>query len=340
MELKYLPFMLLLPVCFAFIAKAVFRTTISTKEMCIHFILGIVFSVVVFNVAVYAVNYDSYYVHGEITDKTKDRVSCSHTRRVCTGSGKNETCRSYKRHSYDIEYRLITTIGNYEISPPDSQGLIEPATWQDARISEHYTDTASFQNYLANSQYSIMNKKYENIVAKFPSRPSIYNTYQFDPVVNIGANVQAAQLNSHLKALLKKRGHAYNLNIVFMTNENAVQTLVLTKYWKPVLNDILVIFNVENGKVTWSEAIMYADNIRNERLTTDVRLDFTGMSPDTHLIDKLVSLADSQYHRPGEEEFDRLKFEMELSMWHWISIFVINLIFNIAISIYMHKHEL
>lgn len=341
MELKYLPFILLLPFVLAAIAKSIFHATISNKEMTIQVGLGIVFSVIVFYIAVYSANYDTYYIHGEITSKSKDRVTCSHTYQTCVTSGKTRVCTTHRRHSYDNEYWIHSTIGSTEIMPLDSQGLITPDRWQIAQVGEHYTDTASFQNYLANSDYSIMNKKYENVTDDaITERPEIYDVYRFDPVTSWGVPINVNEYNGVLKEKLKTKGYAYNLNILFTTHEPEDFKYRVIKKWRPVLNDILVIVNVEEGKVTWAEAVMYADNIRNESLSTDVRHDLVGRSLDTTLVTDLVKMADAKYYKPGEAEFERLKFEMELSVWQWIAIFTFNLVFNIAVSVYMHKNEL
>lgn len=340
MELKYLPILLLIPVLFAGTAKFLLNTTITYKEMVIHFLLGIVFSVSVFYITVYTANYDTYYVHGKVTDKTKEQVSCRHSYQTCVGSGNNRVCFTKYRHSYDNEYVIHSTIGNYEVSPPDSQGLIAPRRWEQAIIGEHYADTFSFQNYLANSDYSIMNKKYEHLNLATPSRPKIYDLYRMDPVTSTGIHPEVEELNAHLTNKLKENNRKYNLNIVLVSYESTDYQYAIIKNWKPVLNDVIVVVNTFGDIIEWSEAITYANGLRNEALITDIRHDISGMKLDTKFIDVLINIADEKYQQPSEKDFERLKFEMELTNMQWICIFVFNLIFNIAVSAYMHRNDL
>lgn len=340
MELKYLPLILLLPLILAFVAKHFFKETITNAEMTLHIFVGIIISFVVFELTVFSANYDVYYAHGIVTAKVKNRVSCSHSNRICTGAGKNQTCITTYDHPFDIEYYVDSTVGRTEISSPDRQGLIEPSRWKAAQIGEHYATTFSFQNYLKNSEYSIMNKKYENIKERINSKPHIYDLYRLDPVSEFGVrNINIAPLNQHLKDLLKHRGHTFNINILFVEMAPADFKYVVLKNWQPVLNDILVVISIKDNKVEWSEALMYADSIRNEILVTDIRLDLPGKGIDTNLIDEIVALSDAKYHHMSGDEFKRLQFEMELSTLQIVFIIVFNLICNFAITVYLHKNN-
>lgn len=340
MELKYLPILMLMPLLFAGIAKMLLHTTITYKEMAIHFALSIIFSVSVFYIAVYSANYDTYYAHGKVTDKIKDRVTCSHTYQTCVGTGNNRVCTTHRRHSFDNEYWIETTIGNLEISPPDSQGLISPGRWLEAEIGEHYVDSFSFQNYLLNSEYSIMNKQNSRLTTATVSRPQIFDYYRMNPVVTTGIAQDTAMINFHLTELLKTRGHKYNINILLVAYESNDYIYAVEKNWKPVLNDIIIVLNVENNQVKWAEALTYASGLGNEQLITDIRHDLPGSKIDNSLIDKIVSISDLKYQAPSEKDFERLKFEMELTGVQWLCIFIFNLIFNIAVSVYMHRNDL
>lgn len=104
--------------------------------------------------------------NGVVTGKQKVAVPCSHTyscncHEVCSGSGKDRSCRTecdtcYEHHSFlrtipgnDYDWRVYTSNGEVvEIDRVDRQGVREPPRFTAVRMGEPTTLAHTYTNYM------------------------------------------------------------------------------------------------------------------------------------------------------------------------------------------------
>ena len=111
---------------------------------------------------VYAVGYsnkitDQEIYNGEVTGKEKTRVSCEHSyscncRESCSGSGSTRscstTCDTCYEHSYDVDWRVKTSVHEFNIQRINRQGTQEPPRWTKVTVGQPTAFVYKFTNYI------------------------------------------------------------------------------------------------------------------------------------------------------------------------------------------------
>src|SRR5262249_53258019 len=140
---------------------------------------------------------------GQVTNKSSERVSCSHSydcncyyTTECSGTGNNRSCSEVRHcstcyeHSYDVDWNVYASTGeSLSIDRVDRQGLNMPARWGAAYIGEPYSSQHSFTNYiLANPNSVLLGQKGD--LQKFgkliPQYPTVYDYYRVQHAINMG----------------------------------------------------------------------------------------------------------------------------------------------------------
>jgi hypothetical protein len=143
---------------------------------------------------------DVEQLNGRVRSKERVRVSCEHSypcncRPECYGSGEDEVCTTVcdtcYEHSFDYDWRVLTSVGWLNIRRIDSQGTREPPRFTQVVIGEPATLEHTYTNFLKGAPDSLFNAKElaQRYAKSLPEHPRVYDYYRTDRALVIGKGV-------------------------------------------------------------------------------------------------------------------------------------------------------
>lgn len=327
-----------------FATKLIWKHEITLIEMFMQFtvliLLLLVFWIISFNSKVS----DVEILNGEVIKKEVNTIHCSHSypcncHTTCSGSGKSRSCFRHcstcYSHAFDLEYEIMSNIGNYYINTIDSQGLITPPRYTVVKIGDPVSKSHNYTNYIKGSNTSLFASKIaltKEDIKKLPKYPSnIYDYYNIDRIIDLTGDFHKEDLSIYNRILadkLKKIGYTKQANVVMvLTNKNEVFALKLLDYWYGgKKNDIIVIIGIDGNKRiqytrvhSWSLHSIIDIKIRNnisEMQVLDINL----------AIDVIIQEINQDYVRRSFKEFEYLKWRIlpsTLSLFMFTSLLIL-----------------
>jgi len=273
---------------------------------------------------------DTKYIHGVVTEKYKDSVSCEHSYQICTTSNKTTTCTTYYEHFEDYDWVVKTTAGNLTIDRVDRQGSSTPPRWKSVVIGEYATQAYNYMNYLKNDKHTLF-KANASGGAGIP-QPRIYDYYRFSPVIGFPEiEEQVKQYNSRSNL---------NVNYVVVTGKNRDFIDSIVKDWEGVdINQILIVINLEKSNtVGYIRVATYANGYKNQYLIKDIEDSSIGKPVNNQLVTEHFSKIKSDFTRIPKDEFIEKKEEYRPSLGLIIFLVLLNLAVSIVTHIYMKRN--
>src|SRR5262245_58928714 len=120
-----------------FVAKYLFDQEISWLEVAAGLVVCLLITFGVYQSGRYSKLYYTEIWNGEVTNKQRNEVSCSHSYSCnCTptyddkGNYTGQSCQTCYEHDYDVDWDVYSnTERNYSIPSPSRQGLVMPERW-------------------------------------------------------------------------------------------------------------------------------------------------------------------------------------------------------------------
>ena len=293
--------------------------------------------------------YNTHLVHGEITGKKKVRVSCSHSYQVCPRSSnqrhsnqRNINCITQSQHNHDYEWRVYSTIGQFNIPRADSQGLIEPHRWRIIENGQPYSKTIEYVDYIKGS-HSIFNtqrfiKDSDQYFNLLPEYPEIFDTYRVNLVLstfNINPEIRY-NLNDALLDKLKKISNEKNNNtIIVVTKESQEFAEYLKRAWNNgKKNDSIVVIGVNSKyEILWSFVFGWSNNeIFNINLRNSIN-DIDNLSDYETIANVIQREVHYNFDKKNIDEFKYLIYDRQVSTTSMLLILILQFIFNVCVSI-------
>lgn len=336
------------PLILPFILRLKFHQTVSWKEIGVNVAITLVAGLLVFAAGSYSMTADTMILNGRVTDKEKNRVSCSHSyscrcRTVTTGKTTTTRCDTCYDHPYDIDWDVETTVGNLTISRVDRQGLREPPRWTQVVIGEPASRPAGYTNYIKGAPDSLFHLR-ETLLQKYPhiDYPEVYDYYRINRVINKAAvpGIFVKELNDNLNEHLKSVGAAKEVNIVFVfTKDKSPQfaEAVRQDWLGGKKNDVVVVWSVDQNKTNWVKVFSWSKkSIMDIRLTDALSvlpLDAKKVADTTRKI-----IVDDFVRRPMSE-FEYLKDSIQPPMWALITTVILSLLASLGFFWYSHQND-
>ena len=339
----------------------VLKKSISWKEFLLMEVVAILIVTGGFFLARYGAMSDTEHWNGRITQKIHDSEHCCHcrqvcdtcTRNVCSGSGKDRSCRD---ESYDCNCREVCDHSQdyywaVKVSTGDSVMIDDcepnrhrvPAAWTNAYIGEPASVAKSYTNYLLADKNSLMRHETDNAyLEKVPPFPSIHGHYKSNKVLALGVSVPPEwekgmrEINAHF-------GHAKQVDI----------TLVVTRGYQPEFaealeakwlygpkNSVTIIMDAPDGNtIKWARVVTIS---RVAALKIAIRDEMPGMTLDNPkeglaLISKLVL---TKFKRTPMAEWEYLASAAKPATWALILLYLLTLAATIGIGIWAHKKDI
>lgn len=340
-------------------AKAYFKHDFTFGEMALQFAI-----VVAISTAGYAIAYNGQFsdyrvVHGVVTEKDAVRKSCDtswsdFSDSFCTNQDTRtvvDRCKTVdgkKSCTYKTQYRSIyswerryfveTSIGEYEISREDRQGVVFPQRWEVVSLGEPVSALKEYTNYIQASLNTEANAAYADGVVSFD--PVVYDYWNLDQVTWKGQE-ERARVWSRSLAVLNADLIKYdaNVEIHLVDGPQSWAKKFASANRGHDLNDIVVVIGVgPDDSIEWVEVDSWSTsdlvNIEIRDLVADLKI------VDEDAISSLLRQSVSLYYvQRSMEEFEYLKDDVDIPLVVLILLSVLVFTLNIGTTIYFVKEE-
>lgn len=294
---------------------------------------------IMFYWAGYATKTSDYEVwNGEVRGKERVEVSCSHSyscncRESCSGSGQNRSCSTIcdtcYEHSQDYDWRVNTTINDFNIDRIDRQGKNEPPRWTKVRVGDPIAVIHRFTNYVKavdSSLFNFDNNVNTNLDKYVPPYPiNVYDYHYLDRVllVNLSKNEvkDLDRWNFRLAIALRKLGTQKQANVIVMIAKLPDPNFEYSvkKLWLGgKKNDIIIILGTPNYPeiewvriVSWTEREDFKVSLRDDLLDIK-RIEMTA------ILNSIEEHINKMFVRKRMRDFEYLKSEVQVEDWAYI----------------------
>ncbi|WPJ72092.1 hypothetical protein DEEACLCL_00075 [Salmonella phage CRW-SP2] len=291
--------------------------------------------------------YDSEILNGYITGKSRDKVSCSHSYECmcyyttsCSGSGSNRSCTRTRHcstcyeHSYDVDWDVKTTVGDFSIDRIDRQGVKEPPRWAQVQIGEPAAQPHDYMNYVKGNKDSLFSKSDQQFAEKFkdhiPAYPRIYDYYRVSRVLNMtGMDLPVDYWNDYLNNTLKTLGAAKQVNIVWVVTSGQP-----VEYFQGLIyawdggkkNDVIVVTDItKDMKINWGKSTSFVDGMNNMELHARNGMNLTGQPMGIAVFQEVSANIAKDFNRLSMQEMDYLKWR-DLRDWEMLIVVILGCI--------------
>lgn len=296
--------------------------------------------------------------NGYVVKKKRDKVSCRHSyscncRTVCSGSGKNRSCRTVcdtcYEHSYDVDWTIYDNTGqSFDIDTADRRGLIEPKFWTSARVGDPTAHTHSYKNYIKASPGSLFRKqgllkKYKDVLPKYPIK--VYDYYNLDRVVLVGTKLNnLARWNKELSIVNSKVGILKECNaiIVIVKNQPREYLYALEQHWVGGnKNDVVLVISVtDDDTIVWANIIaLVQESIFKVELRDGVE-EISTIKHMDKIIEVLYVTIMESYNRKEMKNFKYLSSIITPTPTQYVMAILISTLLSIGLSIFFHREDI
>lgn len=333
------------------VATRIWPHHVTWKEgLAMLLIQSILMSAVYFG-SMYGKGLDTQILNGQVTDKSSERVSCSHSYScncsdICSGSGSSRSCTKVcstcYEHSYDIDWVVRSTVGSTEIDRIDRQGTREPARWTAVYVGQPFAKESSYYNYIKASPFSIFNRKEMESKIEVPDYPEVYDYYKINRVLDFKSDFKHdGLLNALLNEQMKTLGNEkkVNLVVIFHSQDQFFVEAYKNKNLGGKINDVTVMIKIDKDGVfkavdvfSWSKQDIVNVKIRDALLDVG-KYDVEGITR------AIASNIKTSYDHRSIKEFEYLDAEVELPDWAVWFLLVFGTLFPFASAFVAKKYE-
>jgi hypothetical protein len=355
--------MLIFPfVIWPFIAKLIWKDTISYGEIPINIVIGIIVVAIIYFSGRYTGTGDVEILNGQITGKTRIHDSYEQSydcncRSVSCGKNCTTTmCDTCYETHYTVDWDLQSTIGSYNVDYKDSilksvYSSPDPIIYKKAKKGQHCAKEHSYTNWVKAVPESLFNTKahtMEQYNTKIPAYPRVHSLYKFNRVITVDANVkQKQQLNNQLNKALRTLGPSKQVNIILIVtgiNDPMYRYAVENKWIGGKKNDAVVFIGVDKqNNITWTDVMTFAQNKGNElfHVTMRDKLKEVGTLNETNkIVNVITSTVQNKFDRISMAEFERLKEEIDPPAWLFWLVFIIGGSISFGTTVFLHYNNI
>lgn len=332
------------------------KSTITLKE----FLLQMTIQVVIAGVSVYVIynrnTWDTEVLNGQVTGKSKDRVSCSHSYQCrcytsCSGSGKSRSCSrrcsTCYEHSHDFSWRVQSDIGTTTISRVDRQGTSEPPRWTSVKIGDPYSETHGYTNYIKAAPDTLFRhqglmKKYQNHLPAYPN--DIFDYYRINRTVVVDGTLPEKQKwDEELSLINRDIGFKKEVNMVMVVvyDKPREYFYALEQAWiGGKKNDVALVVGVNrNNEIQWAGAMGWTTNEFFKVKLRDRIMDQKTLDRSA-VLGILKEETDKGFTRRSMKDFEYLESSITPSVGEWMVSVILGLLCAVGLGVVMHKNDL
>jgi len=329
----WLLFFIMVGVLIPTIGKTIFKHEFTRAEWVVVIVGNTIICTVVYIGGAYMSLQDTEIWNGHVTHKHSEKVRCEHSYQcncVSVSCGKDCTtrvCQTCYRHSYDVDWNVKTTAGDFTVDREDSQGLKQPKDWTNILVGEPVALPKSFTNYIKAAPDSLFNFKIEHEY-ELPDYPEVHDYIRINRVIDTISNsgLDVTMMNQMLSKELAILGPAKESNVVVvLTDKDEEYARALESHWLGgKKNDTVVVIGLNGQDVSWTKVFGFTKNsVSNISIQNNIKelKEF-----DSRKIVQIISKGiDEHFIRRSMEEFEYLKDHHEPPLW----VILLGLFFSI-----------
>lgn len=309
--------------------------------------------------------------NGRVASKQKEAVMCAHTyscncHEVCSGSGKNKSCRQecdtcYKHYTgfrtipgNDYDWNVRTTNGELvTIDRIDEQGVHEPPRFTSVRIGEPTSLTHSYTNYIKAAPDTLFRHQglKEKYASKIPAYPdNVWDYYHVSHLVEIGTLNEAqvslpnrGEWNENLSELNAYLGASKQVNIIVVAVGDVPQEYfyALEEAWiGGKKNDVVLVISVDRTTWAprWASVMAWTSN---EFFKVKLRDDIMANPVITHeaVLKNLRDDVGQHYVRKPMADFQYLQSSITPTSTQWVITVIIGLLVAAGLIVFFQKND-
>lgn len=351
--------LLVIPLGWPLIAKALFKLEITWAEMFLNIVIGVAIVLVGWYAGKYGMMTDTEIINGQVLGKYSKEVPCEHSYRcnchtTCTGSGANrscsESCSTCYEHNHDVDWKLKTSVGEIEIHRVNRKGDIEPPRFTRAAPGDPVAKSQLYLNYIKAAPDSLFNhlemsdamKDYAGKVPAYPS--NVYDYHYVDRVIAQGLpQVDLAQWNLDLANMLRELGPAKQVNTVFvLTAEKSPRyaDAIAGSWLGGKKNDVVVVIgSPQFPQIAWVRVLSWTPNELFKVQLRDALLDLKTIDR-TQVLSVWSQMVAKSYQRRNMQDFAYLEDAIEPPPWAIAVLAFLGLGVSVGLSIYLKRVDL
>lgn len=346
--MEILLLLLIVPVGWPFIAKAVWKQEYSFQELSMNVVIAAVLATGLWYAGRYVEMRDVEIVNGAVIGKSRNWVPCSHSHSCnCRKTGKNtRTCDTCYDHSNDYDWVLKTSVNGqtFEISRVDRQGLREPPRYTAAKIGDPVAVEHAHENYVKAARGSLFHDKGEVLTnLPIPTYPNTVHDYHYvNRVLSAGVAVpDIAQWNQDLALALRDVGPRKEVNFVvaFANTGNPTYAQALERAWvNGKKNDVIVVLGTPKyPEISWVRVLSWTDRQDFKVRLRDDIFDLKTVDREK-ILQVMVANTDLMFKRKSMADFEYLKWEIDPPLWASVLAFFLSAGASIWLSIYFSRN--
>ena len=294
---------------------------------------------------------DIKILNGHVLSKKYEKVSCGHSyscncRSVSCGKNCTSTvCDTCYEHSFDIDWVIKSSVGDFNINRVDRQGLKEPNRWSVANKFDPVSRTTSYKNFVKGVPHSIYSNYSDS--EDFPQYPAkTHDYYHVNRTVSHGAKIpDIAEWNKQIESISPRLGSSLNANaVIIFTDKSRQYAYDIEKNWlNGKFNDVLVVIGTKNyPKTDWVKVLTWS-KVGLVRIAIEDALMDKKISPklDPLKTTKLIEgIMIANYQERDPMDFDYLEDEIKPPNWLIILFSLIGMIGSVALAYYFGNNDL
>ncbi len=355
--MEILALLLVFPLVWPLIAKAVFGRQYTLPEMGFNIVIVVACVCGLWFGGRYSQTVDHEVLNGQVNSKDSEHVSCSHDYQcncydVCSGSGSSRSCSrqcsTCYEHSYDVDWTLRTTVGDVDVPRIDRQGTSMPPRWASANVGDPVAVTHEHTNYIKGAPDSLFSAVAEqSTLAQFagavPEYPlDVYDLHYINRVLSHGVDVPDLQAwNKELAMRLRPLGASKQVNwVVVFTNsaDPAYAEAVRIKWLGGKKNDVVVVLGTpQYPKLAWVRVLSWTDQ---ELFKVQLRDDLLrlGTVDRTAVFDILEKNTKATFVRKHMRDFAYLKNEIQPPTWLLVVAGLVGVLGSLGLSFFFARN--
>jgi len=294
--------------------------------------------------------------NGSVTGKKQVKVSCEHdyccqTCQSCSTDSKGNTsctdycCRTCYDHPYDWDWRVYTTLSDFNISRIDRQGNKEPPRWTKVQKNQPVAEVHRYTNYIKAAPDTLFRQQglVEQYKGQLPQYPqSKYDYHYMSRLVLQGVNLpDRPNWDYELQMVNARVGAPRQANVVLVFTKGKSQEYfdALRQHWLGgKKNDILVVADVSEDTINWVKVSSWAKfDIFNVKLRDELKeLGKLDRPKFLSIVEKNVF---AHFERKPMKDFEYLKASITPSTTGLIISMIINLILSVGLGIFFLTND-
>lgn len=346
--MEILLLLLVIPVGWPFIAKAVWKQEYSFQELTLNVLIAALLAYGLWHAGRYVEMRDVEIVNGAITGKSRVRVSCEHSYSCnCRKDSKgHRTCDTCYDHLNDYDWVLKSSVNGqtFTIKRVDRQGIREPQRYSIAQVGDPVAVEHAHVNYVKAARGSLFHDKGEVLTnLAIPTYPNtVYDYHYANRVLSAGVAVpDMTEWNRDIAMALREVGPRKEVNFVvaFANTANPTYAQALERAWVGAKkNDVVLVLGTPKyPEISWVRVLSWTDRQDFKvRLRDDV-LDLKTVDR-AKIVELLVSNTDRMFARKSMADFEYLKWEIDPPLWASVLAFFLSAGASVGMSIYFSRN--